>query len=73
MYEAFSGLINTISTFMYSYLLIILLLAVGLYFTLRTKLIQLRLLGESVRVVGEKSNDRNAVSAFEASLKNKVL
>lgn len=66
MYEAFSGLINTISTFMYSYLLIILLLAVGLYFTLRTKLIQLRLLGESVRVVGEKSNDRNAVSAFEA-------
>ena len=66
MYEAFSGLISAVSDVMYSYLLIILLLAVGLYFTLRTKLIQLRLLGESIRVVGERSSDRNAVSAFEA-------
>ena len=66
LYQAFSGLINQISTLMYSYVLIILLLAVGLYFTLRTKLVQFRLLGESIRVVGEKSNDRNAVSAFEA-------
>ncbi|MGI5963199.1 MAG: alanine/glycine:cation symporter family protein [Lawsonibacter sp.] len=66
MYEAFSSLINGISTIMYSYVLIVLLLVVGIYFTLRTKCIQFRLLGESVRVVGEKSNDRNAVSAFEA-------
>lgn len=36
---------------MYSYLLIILLLVVGLYFTFRTKFIQVRLLKESIRVV----------------------
>ena len=66
MYEAFAGLIGSISNIMYSYLLIILLLAVGLYFTFRSKFVQFRLLGESIRVVSEKSDEKNAVSAFEA-------
>lgn len=66
MYEIFSKVIENISNFMYSYLLIILLLAVGLYFTFRTKFAQIRLLGESVRLVTEKKGDKNAVSAFEA-------
>ena len=44
MYEWFSKLIENTSNVMYSYLLIILLLAVGLYFTFRTKFVQFRLL-----------------------------
>lgn len=51
---------------MYSYLLIILLLAVGLYFTIRTRFVQLRMLGESVRLVTEKGSGKNSVSAFQA-------
>lgn len=39
----FGEMIGTISDFMYSYLLIIMLLAVGLYFTIRTRGVQLRL------------------------------
>ena len=67
MYEQLNSLIENISTFMYSYLLIIMLLAVGLYFTFRTKLVQFRLLGESVRLVTEKKEgDGNTVSPFEA-------
>lgn len=66
MYEVFSKLIETISNFMYSYLLIIILLAVGLYFTFRTKFVQIRLLGESIRIVTEKKENKNSVSAFEA-------
>ena len=66
MLEAFSGLIDTISGYMYSYILIIMLLAVGLYFTFRGKLVQLRLLPESIRVVTEKPKDSNSVSAFQA-------
>ena len=54
----FGEMIGTISDFMYSYLLIIMLLAVGLYFTIRTRGVQLRLLAESIRVVGEKSSDQ---------------
>ena len=66
MLEAFSGLIGTISGYMYSYILIIMLLAVGLYFTFRGKLVQLRLLPESIRVVIEKPKDSNSVSALQA-------
>ena len=54
MYDFISKLIADISNFMYSNLLIILLIAVGLYFTFRTKFVQLRLLGESIRLVTEK-------------------
>ena len=66
MYDAFAGLIATISGYMYSYILIIMLLAVGLYFTFRGKLVQLRLLPESIRVVTEKPKGENSVSAFQA-------
>ena len=67
MYELFSKLVETINNVMYSYLLIIMLLGVGLYFTFRTKFIQFRLLGESIRLVGEKKEgDENSVSAFQA-------
>ena len=39
-------IIGSISNFMYSYLLIVLLLAAGLYFTIRTKFVQFRLFSE---------------------------
>jgi AGCS family alanine or glycine:cation symporter len=42
------------------------LLAVGLYFTIRTKFVQIRSLAESIRVVSEKGTDKHAISAFEA-------
>ncbi len=63
---AFESMIGTISTFMYSYLLIILLLAVGLYFTVRTKFIQFRLFGESIRVIMEKPDKEEGTSSFQA-------
>lgn len=66
MYEFFSNAIGSISNVMYSYLLIILLLAVGVYFTFRTKFVQFRMLSESVRLVTEKKEGKNTVSAFEA-------
>lgn len=66
MYEFISGMMEQISNFMYSYLLIILLLAVGVYFTFRTRFIQVRMLGESIRLVTEKKENESSVSAFEA-------
>ena len=59
-------LIARISDFLYSYLLIILLLAVGIYFTGRTRLIQFRMFLESIRVVGEKPDKPGSVSSFQA-------
>ena len=66
MYQWFSTVVENISNAMYSYLLITLLLAVGLYFTFRTKFVQIRMLGESVRLVTEKGSNKNSVSAFQA-------
>lgn len=66
MYQMLSSLIENISNFMYSYLLIIMLLAVGLYFTIRTKFVQFRYVKEAIRLVSEKKNEGNSVSAFEA-------
>lgn len=66
MYQWFYDLVADVSNAMYSYLLIILLLLVGLYFTFRTKFVQVRMLGESIRLIGEKSNEKSAVSPFQA-------
>jgi len=60
------AIIGAISGFMYSKLLIVLLLAGGLWFTFRTKFIQFRLLGESVKVVMEKPEKEGSVSSFQA-------
>lgn len=62
----FANIVGAISNIMYSYLLIILLLAVGLYFTIRTKFIQFRLFGESVRVITEQPSEEGATSSFQA-------
>ena len=59
-------LIGTLSDWLYTYLLVILLIAAGLYFTLRTKFVQLRLFRESIRVVGERPREAGAVSSFQA-------
>lgn len=62
----FATLIGNISGFMYGKLLIILLLAVGLYFTFRTKFVQFRLFKESIAVVMEKPETEGAISSFQA-------
>lgn len=59
-------LISEISGYLYSYILIIILCLGGLYFTLRTKFLQFRLLGHQIKLVGEKPKDKKGVSSFQA-------
>lgn len=62
----FSEIINTLSNWLYTYILIILLLGAGIYFTVKTKFIQFRCLKEAIRVVKEPSNDKESISSFQA-------
>lgn len=62
----FGEIIGAISNFMYSYLLIVMLVGVGLYYTLRTRFVQLRLFRETIRVITEKPEEAGAVSSFQA-------
>lgn len=64
--QAISNFVNTISGFLYDPWVPVFLLAAGLYFTVRTGLIQVRLFGESIRVVTEKPTDENSISSFGA-------
>lgn len=51
---------------MYTYILVILLVSVGLYFTFRTKFVQFRLFPEALRVLTEKKKDGKDISSFSA-------
>ena len=51
---------------LYTYILVILLVFGGIYFTFRTRFVQFRLLKEQIRCVTEKPTDGKGVSSFQA-------
>ena len=59
-------IINSVNDAFYSYILVILLVLGGLYFTVRTKFAPFRLFGEQIRAVTEKPKDGKGVSSFQA-------
>ncbi len=58
--------ITDINNAMYGYLLIIILVVGGLYFSFRTRFVQIRLLKEQFRAVAEKPKEKGGISAFQA-------
>ena len=62
-----TAIINFLNTIFWGYVLIYGLLAVGLYFTIRLKLIQVIHFKEMIRsVMGSKQNDKSGISPFQA-------
>ena len=59
------NIISGVNDALYSYVLIILLVLGGIYFTVRTRFAQFRLLGQQFKAVTEKT-DKNGVSSFQA-------
>ncbi len=73
MIDSIDAVVNAISGFLYSGpaflpipFVIVFLMVGGLYFTVRTKFVQFRLFGESIKVVTEKPADENSISSFGA-------
>ena len=66
----FENAVGVTNTALYTYILIVLLVLAGLYFTVRTRFAPFRLFGEQIRSVMEKpSTDKNGnkkVSSFQA-------
>ena len=50
------SIVKTINAYLSDYILIILLVGAGLYFTLRTRFVQIRCFGEGMRAVFGKSS-----------------
>ncbi|HLR11492.1 MAG TPA: alanine/glycine:cation symporter family protein [Sporosarcina sp.] len=59
-------LVGPLNDFIWTYILIGVLLALGLYFTIRTKFVQVRLFGEMFRLIFEKKESNDGVSPFQA-------
>lgn len=65
-----NDILTKLNDFMYTYVLIIMLVAVGVYFTIRTRGVQIRLLKDGVKSLMEKNteeeNGKKKVSSFQA-------
>lgn len=63
-----SNIISAISSAMYDWILIIMLLAAGIYFTVASKFPQFRLFGKAIKYLKEKpkNHKENSVSGFQA-------
>jgi len=59
-------MIEAVNNALYTYILIILLVGCGVYFSLRTGFLQFRLFGEQIKAVTEKPKDGKGISSFQA-------
>ncbi len=66
MINMLENIIGTVNDALYSYILIILLIGGGLFFLIRTRFVQFRLLGEQIRAITEKPENGKGVSSFQA-------
>lgn len=64
--EIFESATTSVTDALYSYILVILLVVGGIYFTIRTRFVQFRLFKEQIRCVTEKPADGKGVSSFQA-------
>ncbi|MGL6106799.1 alanine/glycine:cation symporter family protein [Romboutsia sp.] len=65
--EFLLNIVDTMNTFLWSYILIAMLLVLGVYFTFKTKFVQFRYFGEMFRLLGEgTSKVEGKVSSFQA-------
>ena len=63
--ELFDKNLSSINDVLYAYVLVILLIACGVYFSIRTKFVQFRLFPDAIRSLGEKAGG-GKVSSFQA-------
>ncbi|MBQ9973767.1 MAG: alanine:cation symporter family protein [Oscillospiraceae bacterium] len=61
-----NNIVTTVSDFLYDPWVPLLLVAAGVIFSAGTGFVQLRMLGETIRVIREKPKNANAVSSFGA-------
>ena len=57
---------NQVYEIVWSPFLVYILLGTGLYFSLRSRFVQLRMVGEMLRLMFQRKNDNSGVSSFQA-------
>ncbi|MBF0845101.1 sodium:alanine symporter family protein, partial [Streptococcus danieliae] len=59
-------IVKTLSDWIWSPALLAFLIGAGLYFTIRTKFVQIRMIPEMLRLMFEKPEDSQGISSFQA-------
>lgn len=62
----FGGAVSFANDILWTYVLIVLLIGLGLYFTIRTRFVQFRFFGDMVRLLGAGTASGSGVSSFGA-------
>lgn len=62
----YAKVIGELSNWLYSYVLIILLIGAGIFFSVRTKFVQFKCLKEGIKVVLEPKAEEKSISSFQA-------
>ena len=52
--ELLNGFVETINEYLWGYILIVMLISIGIYFTFKTKFVQFRLFREMFRLLGDR-------------------
>ncbi|MCI6737232.1 MAG: alanine:cation symporter family protein, partial [Intestinibacter sp.] len=68
--ETLNGFVTVINDFLWTYILVIALIVLGLYFSFRTKFVQFRYFGEMFRLLGDgmgkEAKADGKISSFQA-------
>lgn len=64
--ESLSQILGNVNDFLYENILIALLVLVGIFFTFRTKFVQIGMIPEAFRTLTEKKSNEKGVSSFQA-------
>ena len=66
LFDSAADALNTVSDHLYGQLLAWLLIAVGIWFTIRTRGLQFRLFGQMLRAIAGSRQDSGGISSFQA-------
>ncbi|MGL5744834.1 MAG: alanine/glycine:cation symporter family protein, partial [Cetobacterium sp.] len=66
MMEILNSVVNFLNDILWSYVLIVMLLFVGTYFTLKTKFVQIRYFTQMIKILGDSVGQKGGVSSFKA-------
>ncbi|MFI3263273.1 MAG: alanine/glycine:cation symporter family protein [Rikenellaceae bacterium] len=74
--EELNNLINIVNDYLWSYILIVLLLGCALWFSIKTRFVQFRMIGEMFRLLGDATSKKgkhiSSFQAFSISLASRV-
>ena len=66
MMDILNSVVNFLNDILWSYVLIVMLLFVGTYFTLKTKFVQIRYFAQMIKILGDSVGHKGGVSSFKA-------